>query len=141
MKILMLLAVVATVDSKTDVPEPRRIAEQVMQRVIADDIPGFFEIVGRNMPVEKEQFVTMRENVTRARADAKKTLGPMIGYSPVSECRRGDYLVRYIYVEKRARTVIRWQFIFYRARDKWMMSLFLFDQNLASLFAPCESGA
>ena len=49
-----------------------------------------------------------------------------------------DYLVRLVYVEKREKNVMRWQFVFYKARSAWSVSSFNFDDNLNALFAPCD---
>jgi len=65
-----------------------------------------------------------RDEMQTARRQIPNALGPGRGYAPISECRRSDFLVRYTYVEKRAKNVLRWQFIFYHParRGTWPLS-------------------
>ena len=44
---------------------------------------------------------------------------------------------RVIFVEKRARNVIRWEFILYKPREKWQVSAFYWDTKNAEIFASC----
>ena len=60
-----------------------------------------------------------------------------MGYAFISECRKSETLARLIYVEKRAKNVMRWMFIFYKPRDRWQLSYFYWDEKLPEIFEPC----
>ena len=46
-----------------------------------------------------------------------------------------DFLVRYIYAEKRDNHPLRWTFIFYKAKDDWKVDAASWDDNVAGFFA------
>lgn len=118
-------------------PEPRQIAEDAMKLVVADDVKGLVSLIGRHMPMEKDQLDDLREKLVPQRKEVAKMLGKSLGYAFISECRKSDVLIRYTYVEKREKNVVRWQYIFYKPRTTWQLAFFFWDQDANSLFLPC----
>ena len=49
-----------------------------------------------------------------------------------------DTLTRLMFAEKRTRGPMRWTFVFYRARDKWQIVYFYWDDKLTEFFQPCN---
>jgi hypothetical protein len=119
--------------------EPRQIAEAAMEYVSREDMKGLFEFIRKNMPMEKEELDKIRDSTITQRKQLPKAIGPYIGYAFISECRKANTLSRVVMVEKRAKHVVSWQFIFYKPRDKWQLNSFKWDANelSASTFAPC----
>jgi hypothetical protein len=118
--------------------EPRQIAENAMKFVAVNDMKGLFELIARHMPLAPEELEKIRVNMVEQRKAIPGSLGKSLGYAFISECRKSDFLVRYVFVEKREKNVMRWQFIFYKPRTTWHMSHFYWDQDTNSLFAPCN---
>lgn len=119
-------------------PEPREMAEEAMNLVAADDIDGFVALVRRKMPMPPGEIEKIENTLKTQRKDLVSKLGKSLGYLLVSECRRGDTLRRLVYAEKREKSVMRWQFIFYKPRDKWLWTFFFWDSDLAQLFVNCD---
>ena len=119
------------------VVEPRLLGDQLMKFVAADDMPGLFAYMSTVSTMEKAQIDDLRDNVIKQRKPLVSSLGPFAGVGFVSECRRGDFLSRLVYAEKRAKSVMRWQFIFYRVRDKWKIIYFFWDDKINELFESC----
>jgi hypothetical protein len=142
-KLLVVLAVLAstqnaaTPTSAATASEPRQIAESAMKFVAIDDMKGLFEFIGRHMPMERSELNKIRDATIEQRKKMPGALGKSLGFAFISECRRSEILSRVIYVEKREKNVVRWQFVFYKPRATWAMSAFNWDVNHESLFEPC----
>lgn len=142
-KLLVMLTVVlagvqaSTTPVKPAPPEPRQIAEDAMKYVAAEDMKGLFALIARHMPMDRESLDKLRDGSNEQRKKIPAALGKSLGFAFISECRLSDVLARLAYVEKREKNVIRWQFVFYKARNVWTMSSFIWDDNLNALFEPC----
>ena len=118
--------------------EPRQIADDAMKYVAADDMKGLFVLIARHMPLARDELDKLRDSSIEQRKKIPAVIGKSMGFAFINECRISDFLVRLVYVEKREKNVLRWQFIFYRSRNLWTMVNFIWDENLNSLFAPCS---
>ena len=142
-KLLVMLTVLAGVQASTTplkpLPgEPRQVADDAMKYVAADDMKSLFSLIATHMPMDRESLDKIRDSSIDQRKKIPSVLGKSLGTALIRECRLTDFLVRLVYVEKREKNVIRWQFIFYKARNVWTMSSFIWDDNMNSLFAPCD---
>lgn len=143
-RLLAMVAVLASAQNAatpTGAPavfEPRRISEDAMTFVAANDIKGLFELIGRHMPMAPEELEKIRVKMVEQRKVVPGKIGKSLGYAFISECRKSDLLVRYVFVEKREKNVMRWQFIFYKPRTTWQMTSFYWDEDSNSLFTPCS---
>jgi hypothetical protein len=146
-RVLMALAVMAsstnsvvpaTGAAAASGPEPRAIADKAMQYVAAEDLKGMFDYIGRNMPMERSELISIRDGIIEQRKKLGSALGKPLGFVFIGECRRAEILVRLIYAEKHEKQVMRWEFIFYRPRNTWIMTFFHWDMELQKLFEPCR---
>ena len=142
-KLLMLLAILASVQGSTTphnvLPaEPRQLGDDAMKFVAAEDMKGLFAFIAVHMPLDREAIDKLRDTSIEQRKKVSAALGKPLGFAFIRECRLADVLVRIVYVEKREKNVLRWQFVFYKARNSWTMSSFNWDENQNELFAPCD---
>ena len=120
------------------VVEPRQLGDAAMKFVAADDMKGLFAFITKHMPMDRAELNKLRDSSIEQRRKIPGVLGKPLGFAFIRECRLSDILVRVDYVEKREKNVIRWQFIFYRARNVWSMVSFKWDDNVNLLFEPCH---
>ena len=142
-KLLAMLAVLASVQGSTTPQkptsgEPRQISDDAMKFVAAEDMKGLFAFIATHMPMDREGLDKIRDSSIEQRKKLPPALGKFIGTGFIRECRPTDYLARLVYVEKREKNVIRWQFVFYKARTTWTISSFIWDEDVNALFAPCN---
>jgi hypothetical protein len=45
-----------------------------------------------------------------------------------------DVYLRYTYLDKHERGSVRWQFIFYKAKDQWIINAIVWDGDVNKLF-------
>ena len=123
--------------SVTSAHEPRQIAEEAMKFVVANDMKRLFELLARHMPMKPEELAAIHTKMVDLRKPMADRVGKALGFTFISECRRSDLLVRYTFVEKREKSVVRWQFTFYKPRTTWLLTYFFMDEDLNALFQPC----
>jgi len=123
--------------SDASAPKPLQISEEAMKFVAVDDMKGLFKLIAKHMPMKADELEAIRTKMVDMRKALPGKVGKILGYAFVSECRKSDVLVRYTFVEKREKSVVRWQFLFYRPRNTWQMLSFFMDEDMNALFLPC----
>jgi len=118
-------------------PEARQLAEDAMKLVAANDLEGLFAHIGKHMPMKKEELDAIHAKFVELRKPLPEAVGKVLGYSLIGECRKSDVLVRYTFIEKREKSVVRWYFILYKPRNAWHFTNFYMDQDVNALFQPC----
>lgn len=140
MSVVVLFSAQGSTQVQSAAPgEPRQIAEAAMEYVAREDMNGLFEFIRKNMPMDKDELDKLRDNTISQRKQLPKAIGAYVGYAFISECRRANTLSRVTLVEKRAKHVVRWYFVFYKPRDKWQINSFKWNAEgiTDDIFAPC----
>lgn len=117
--------------------EPKMLADRAMKYLAANDLKGMFKYIRGIMPIDQADLDKTLETSISQRKTFPSKLGEYIGYAFISECRRFDQLSRVVFIEKRAKNFIRWEFVFYKPREKWQLSAFYWDTKTAEVFANC----
>jgi hypothetical protein len=115
--------------------EVRAALAQFIQKIAADDVDGAFGVFAPYVPFDGEELTALKLEAARQRKAMKPRYGGSLGGFLVSEEAIGDVLVRYTYLEKLERHVIRWIFTFYKPREGWMVNSILFDDNAQAALA------
>jgi hypothetical protein len=118
--------------------EPRAMAEQMLKFLPKDDLTGLFALMQKFMPLPKDEINKLRDTTIEQRKQIVAGYGSHLGNSFISECRRSEVLSRVIFIEKRVKMFVRWEFTFYKPRDKWQMSSFVWDTKNDHLFEACD---
>jgi hypothetical protein len=119
------------------VSEPKMLADRAMKFLGSNDIKGMFAYVHSIMPMEKSEMDKIRDTTLSQRKTFNSSIGEYVGYAIISECRKFDQVSRVIYIEKRSKNFIRWEFVFYKPKEKWQLSAFYWDNKNAEIFASC----
>jgi len=141
MKILTIVAV--TVLSSVAMPqapemhsqeEARALAESAMKLIAKDNIAEAFALLRPYVPMPESEYSVLRDKTIEQRKLLAPRFGKTLGYVFVSERKLSDFAVKYVFVEKRASHIVRWQFIFYKPLGVWKLDTFLWDDQFAALF-------
>ena len=128
----------ATATKAAGAGEPRAMAEQMLKFLPKDDLAGLFALMQKFMPLPKDEINKLRDTTIEQRKQIVAGYGNYLGNTFISECRRSEVLSRVIFIEKRVKMFIRWEFTFYKPRDKWQMSSFVWDTKNDHLFEACD---
>ncbi len=119
------------------VSEPKVLADKAMKYLASNDIKGMFAFVHSIMPMTKDEMDKILDTTLSQRKTFNSTIGEYVGYAFISECRKFDQVSRVIFIEKRTKNFIRWEFVFYKPKEKWQLSAFYWDNKNAEIFASC----
>ena len=133
----VVLASSQSVQPAAGANEPKVLADKAMRYLASNDLKGMFNYIQTIMPIEQAELDKIRETSITQRKMFPSTLGAYVGYAFISECRKIEQISRVIFIEKREKNFIRWEFVFYKPRDKWQISSFYWDTKHAEVFAPC----
>ena len=112
----------------------RELAVAVMTRIAAGDDRGALELLRPALPVKKEEFDSTRDRTLETRATFDARFGKPVGFELLREERVSNLLIRLTYAEKRTKSMLRWQFTFYRPGVEWRLIQFNWDDNVPALF-------
>jgi hypothetical protein len=113
---------------------PRAMADQIMKDVVAGRMGAFVDFVLPHTAIPRKELEAQWQKTAEQRDAVQARFGRIIGYTLLGETKAGEIAVRYLYVEKRANHIIRWQFTFYKPTDTWKFNAFLWDDNIAAIF-------
>jgi hypothetical protein len=113
----------------------RELVITFMDRLTAGDETGALELLRPHLLVPKSEFDQTRDTTIKNRKMVKDRFGKIVGYKFIREERVSDFLIRFTYVEKRSKHLMRWQFTFYRPGAAWQLNSFSWDDNVAALFS------
>jgi len=114
--------------------DARALTESVMKLVAVDKIDDAFQVLKPYWHLGPGELETSVMKTVSLRNTIADRFGPTTGYAFVREDALGDFLLRYIYVEKRKNHPLRWTFIFYRGESDWAVDAASWDDNVTQLF-------
>jgi hypothetical protein len=138
---IALLVIVVTACSSasgagsfTTVEAARNNIEDAMASVVAGDLNAAFTKFRNYWPMPAAEVSALLEKTIDQRRRLALRFGKPLGYELVDEDKVGDFLVRYVYVEKCERTAIRWTFVIYKSKANWAFNSVAWDDNVLALF-------
>ncbi len=118
-----------------DLGEVRKVTDAAMQFITKDDVRG---AVSHLKPYWTSVTETEIEAAVTKMLDQRKGVSPrygkILGVQFVEQQVVADSYVRLVYLEKREKHLIRWQFYFYRPLSRWQFNMFLADDQAHALF-------
>jgi len=115
--------------------EVKTLTDQVMARIVKDDIKGAFGLLKpywAGLP-EAEMEVAMNKLLDQRRLVAPR-FGKTVGSVFVDQKTVADSVSYLLYIEKFEKHIIRWHFYFYRPKGTWHLNSFTFDDRVQALF-------
>lgn len=132
---IILLPCAAFAADLKDLSEVRKATDAAMQFVGRDDARGALNSLRAYWIGFPETEI--EDAISKAEAQRKAVTpryGKTVGVQFVEQQVVADSYVRLVYVEKRERHLIRWQFFFYRPFSRWLFNLFHIDDQAQALF-------
>ena len=114
--------------------DARALTEAAMQQVVAGEYQAAFEILRPHWPLPMGEFDTLLQTTMTQRSTIAPRFGSSLGYELVRSETVGDSLLRFTYIEKTERHVLRWLFRFYKPEDVWIINSLEWDDEVEALF-------
>ncbi len=110
------------------------LAKSVMDKVSEDKALEGIGILKPYFVIPGAEFDAIIEKYKMQESMIKYRFGNAIGVEFIKEKEIGKSLLLITYIQKFERHIMRWQFYFYKPKDKWVLNTFFTDDNIKSLF-------
>lgn len=110
------------------------ITDKAMNKVAGGDLEGGLKLLKPYLVIPPAEFDAMLGQATLQLPAISKRFGNSVGKEFIREDRVGDSLVRFIFIQKFEKTVIRWLFFYYKTPAGWVLNTFKYDDSLQLLF-------
>ena len=130
----LLCAATAGADGLTDVGTVKRVMAGAMAKARVDAFSDFFRTIKPFWLVADEGVRAARDKTIAARKGVRAKMGASLGVELVRTDMVSDDLFRLVYVEKFERSVLIWNFYFYKPHRRWFLSTFEWEDNVRTLF-------
>lgn len=130
----LLIATSASAGTLNSKIAARKLTDQVMTKVTAGDIDGGFMLMKPYTIIPESEFNVAIEQTKLQLPLMQGRFGKTVGMEFIREKSVGNSLLQIVQIQKFEKHVMRWNFIFYSAEDKWILNSFNFDDKIYSLF-------
>jgi hypothetical protein len=93
-----------------------------------------FVLIGSQWPFPVAELEQVQEQAEKNQVFVEERFGQPCGYRLVKEEVVPEVCLRYTYVIKYEKHLVRWQFVFYKAKDRWQLDSFKWDDSIEALF-------
>jgi hypothetical protein len=114
--------------------EARSYSEAVINHVAKGQIEEAFVLIASQWPFPVAELGQVREQAEKNQVFVKERFGQSCGYRLVKEEVVPEVCLRHTYVAKYEKHLVRWQFVFYKANDRWQLNSFNWDDAMEALF-------
>ncbi len=111
-----------------------RVCDEFMKRFVAGRIEKGFEVLKPYSVIPEKEFTEAVSQSVNQLGLIGNRIGKIVGYQLVGEETVKDTIVKYTFIAKYEKHVIRCIFMFYRPGEKWIFNRFNFDDNVDELF-------
>jgi len=94
------------------------------------DVNLAFTHMEKIFPLPAEDFSKLREDTAKMLESARPRFGKPLGYEPVSLDKKSDSVLVGTYILKMENIALRWRFVFYKPKDKWLINSMRWDDKL-----------
>lgn len=116
------------------VREMQEYCERILSHLQGGDVDSAFVLIKSQWLFDPAEIDSVWEKTANQLPGLQNRFGDILAVSEVGSERVGELLIRFIYVIKYERHVVRWLFVFYKPRTKWILNSFKWDDSISELF-------
>jgi hypothetical protein len=133
--IMLLLSLnTAQADGIKSTSEVKAAVGAAMQKAQSDNFSDFFLAIKPYWTISEEGFTTALAKTTSARAEVHKKMGKSLGVEQVKIEMVSDTVLKIVFLEKFQKSLMIWNFYFYKPNTEWFLNTFEWDDNIRTLF-------
>ncbi len=131
-----LLTVVAPASAaELNESELKPLVEKAMAKFVLNRIDDGYKVFQPYWPMPDHELTSLIDHTDRQWNSVALRYGESIGFEHVRTQRVGKSLLLYTYIQKLRNHALRWEFRFYKAKDKWQVNAVAFDDRIDALFS------
>lgn len=114
--------------------QTKEFCDDFLTLMIEGDIEKAFDMIGKEWPFSISEIQSLESSTIKQLDSVKGRYGKILGYELIKEEKIKESFLKYTYIMKYEKHIIRWKFIFYKPEDKWLLNSFNFDDSINELF-------
>lgn len=114
--------------------QTRDFCENFLSFMVEEEIERAFDLVENEWPFSISEIQNLESSTIKQLNSVKSRYGEIVGYELIEEEKIKDSFIKYTYVMKYEKHIIRWKFIFYKPESSWILNTFNFDDSINKLF-------
>lgn len=114
--------------------ELKPLVEKAMAKFVLNRIDDGYKVFQPYWPMPEHELTSLIDHTDRQWNSVALRYGESIGFEHISTQRAGKSLLQYTYIQKLRNHALRWEFRFYKAKDKWQVNAVAFDDRIDALF-------
>jgi len=128
-------AVLLPAEEASTVPGVKAICSAFLKQVVADEYNAAFDYL-KTQPnsISADNFAELELLAIQQARTIREVYGEAIDVRLVKEEMAADFVLRLVYVIRRERHIIRWEFIYYKPAAVWKLDAVSFDDEINGLF-------
>jgi hypothetical protein len=119
----------------------RKVSDETMQLIADGKAATAMKQLQAHSALPAGAFSTFRQQAIATASQTKRLYGEVIGCDLVRVAKPTAYLCRCTYLLKYETRVLRWDYTFYRPKEKWLLTNVSFSDQMGDLFAPAAAEA
>ena len=118
----------------TQQSQTQDFCDSFLNLMVEEDIEQAFDMVEKEWPFSISEIQSLESSTIKQLDSIKGRFGKILGYELIKEDKIKESFIKYTYVMKYEKHIIRWKFIFYKPEDKWILNSLNFDDSINKLF-------
>ena len=114
--------------------QTKDFCDDFLTYMVEENIEKAFDKVKNEWPFSISEIQSLESSTIKQLDSVKGRFGEILGYELITEEELKDTFIKYTYVMKYEKHIIRWKFIFYKPEDRWILNTFNFDDSINKLF-------
>jgi hypothetical protein len=112
--------------------QAKDLSDKVMDDAMRGNYRHAFERFRPHWTLKPEELESAIKKIQEGIKLLNKRFGKPIGYQLMKTKKGDDFLVRYVYVMKYQRALVRWNFTYYKPKNRWIVLSVTFDDGYAA---------
>ncbi|MDQ8020918.1 MAG: hypothetical protein REI94_03710 [Moraxellaceae bacterium] len=114
--------------------DARKTADTAVAFFVQEKVVAGYGVLKPYWPVPGVEVDNLANQTNTQWPMLKGRFGQSLRSEFVKECKAGESLARFVYLQKFQNHALRWVFTIYKPKDKWVFNSVSFDDNVGVLF-------
>ncbi|WPD24970.1 MAG: hypothetical protein SD837_10465 [Candidatus Electrothrix scaldis] len=109
------------------------LSTSIIKAVSDNNVPMALDIIEKYSPLPEEEFKLVRQLTIEQLNMIKPRFGEYVGYEFINSKKIGTAIVRHDCIVKCQNHILRWEFFYYKPKDKWFLNTFKWDDQIRAI--------
>ena len=113
----------ASAEPLKTVDATKKLADAMIKQAVAAEYVKAFDLAKEHWPIDVSQITGLAKKTQEQLTKLEPAYGKVVGAEYIGKVKLGSSYIRYSYFLKMEKHVLRWNFVFYKPKDTWLINL------------------